>query len=115
MRLLFDQNISARIVSLLNDDFPNCTQITREGLTNSKDLEIWRWARQNNCCIVTFDADFLDILTLNGFPPKVILLRTGNRRTNDLAEILLQRKLAIDAFLVENSIGCLETVSPDPD
>jgi predicted nuclease of predicted toxin-antitoxin system len=73
VKLLFDQNISARIIRLIKDDFPDCSQVTLEGLTDAKDVEIWQWAKRNNCCIVTFDADFLDILTLRGFPPKVTI------------------------------------------
>ena len=113
MKLLFDQNISARIVRLIKDDFPNCSQITLEGLKDSKDLDIWRWAKQNNYCIVTFDADFLDILTLRGFPPKVILVRTGNRRTTVLAEIFTKWKSSIEAFLADDNVGCLEIISED--
>lgn len=108
MRLLFDQNISARIVRLLKEPFPDCTQVSLEGLNNASDMEIWLWAKENNGCVVTFDADFFDIATLKGFPPKVILLRTGNRRTNDLAEILTKRKEVIEEFLSDKSIGCLE-------
>jgi predicted nuclease of predicted toxin-antitoxin system len=113
VRLLFDQNISARIIRLLKHVFPDCTQVTLEGLSNANDLQIWEWARQNNCCIITFDSDFLDILTLRGFPPKILLLRLGNRRTNELAEILSERKPAIDAFLADKTIGCLEIYLAD--
>jgi predicted nuclease of predicted toxin-antitoxin system len=113
VKLLFDQNISSRIVRLIKDDFPDCSQVTLEGLTDSTDLEIWLWAKANNYCIVTFEADFLDLLTLKGFPPKVILLRTGNRRTTDLAEILKKRKSSIEAFFAENIVGCLEIISRD--
>ena len=111
MKLLFDQNISARIVRLLKESFPDCTQVTLEGLGNARDMDIWLWARQNDCCIVTFDADFLDIITLRGFPPKVLFMRLGNRRTKDLAEILLKRKQVIEDFLADKSIGCLEILS----
>ena len=108
MKLLFDQNISGRIIRVLKDTFPECTQVTFVGLSNAADHQIWEWARINNCCIVTFDSDFLDILTLEGFPPKLLLLRIGNRRTNELAKFLSGRKSAIDTFLTDNAIGCLE-------
>ncbi len=65
-------------------------------------------ARQNNCCIVTFDSDFLDILTLKGSPPKLLLLRTGNRRTKDLAEILSERTQVLKSFLADEDITCLQ-------
>ena len=108
MRLLFDQNISAKITRLLKDSFPDCSQVTLEGLYNAKDIEIWEWAKENNGCIVTFDSNFLNILTLKGFPPKILLLRIGNRRTKDLAKILIERKEVINAFLSDGTIGCLE-------
>ena len=92
----------------MNDSFPDCTQVTLERLDNARDIDIWQWARQNNYCIVTFDSDFLDILTLKGFPPKVLLLRTGNRRTKDLAEILLERTQVIESFLADENIACLQ-------
>jgi predicted nuclease of predicted toxin-antitoxin system len=108
VRLLFDQNISARIVRLLKVSFIDCTQVTLEGLSNARDMDIWQWAQQNDCCIVTYDADFLDIITLRGFPPKVLLLRIGNHRTKELAEIFVQRKQVINDFLADKNIGCLE-------
>ena len=108
MNLLFDQNISSRIVRLLDDSFKGCTHVKLEGLTNAKDMEIWNWAKRNNCCIVSFDSDFLDVATLNGFPPKVLLLRTGNRKTSELATLLQQKSDIIKSFLQDSTIGCLE-------
>ena len=112
MRLLFDQNISARIIPLLREAFPGSTQVTLEGLSNARDLEIWHWAKKNDYSIVTFDSDFVDILTLKGFPPKIILLRLGNRRTRELAEVIQNRQSVIQEFLNDNNIGCLEIFVP---
>lgn len=83
MRLLFDQNISARIVRFLKESFSGCTQVTLEGLSNARDTEIWQWAKQQECCIVTFDADFLDIITLRDYPQKYCfcVLVTAVQRT----------------------------------
>ena len=110
MKLLFDQNISSRIIPLLQEAFPNCTQVTLEGLSNARDIDIWLWARKNDYSIVTFDSDFFDLITLKGYPPKIILLRLGNRRTKELAEELLKRRLIILDFLSDNNIGCLEII-----
>ena len=108
MTLLFDQNISSRIIRLLQDEFPGCTQVTRVGLGNTKDSQIWEYAGNNKMCIVTFDSDFLDLLTVRGFPPKIILLRFGNTSTDEIASILCDRKLSIDSFLEDAEIGGLE-------
>lgn len=108
MKLLFDQNISGKIVRLLGETFPGCTQVTLVNLNNAKDMEIWNWAKHNGFSIVTFDSDFLDIATLHGFPPKVLLLRTGNRKTASLAKLLQDKKDAIEDFFQDANIGCLE-------
>ena len=55
--LLFDQNISFRIVRLLKDVYPGCVHLSRCGLTDADDAEIWRYARTHALAIVTFDQD----------------------------------------------------------
>lgn len=45
MKLLFDQNISFRIVNKIQDIFPS-GQVRELGLENSKDLEIWKFAQK---------------------------------------------------------------------
>ena len=60
---------------------------------------------------MTFDADFLNLATLRGIPPKVILLKTGNRKTGALMELLKVNRELIDQFLHDvtyQNIGCLE-------
>lgn len=44
MKLLIDQNISFRIVSALESDFPGTVQVKSAGLENKTDLEIWNYA-----------------------------------------------------------------------
>jgi predicted nuclease of predicted toxin-antitoxin system len=106
--LLFDQNVSARILRLLNDAFPGCSQVTREGLSNATDSQIWQFAKAGSRCIVTFDSDFLDLLTVWGFPPKIILLRFGNTSTEEIATALIKKKDSIISFLNDKEIGALE-------
>ena len=79
-RLLFDQNISFRVLHYLNDSFNASTQVKAEGLETKSDMEIWQYAKVNNYSIVTFDADFSDIAHLKGVPPKIVWLRTGNKK-----------------------------------
>lgn len=64
MKLLFDQNISFRIVSKLKDTFPEAQQVRELGLENSTDREIWEYAKRNDYTVVTFDADFYDMSNL---------------------------------------------------
>ncbi len=111
MKLLLDQNISFRIVSKIRDIFPGTCQVRELGLENSKDLVIWEYARTNGFCILTFDNDFYDIGLLKGSPPKIIWMRTGNTKTNNIVRILRKNYEPIKAFLndpVYTEIGCLE-------
>ncbi len=111
MKLLFDQNISFRIVKLIRDRYPDVAQITQLELSNPTDREIWKFARENNYTIVTFDSDFNDLLTLYGLPPKIIWLRLGNTSTQKLADFFIHRHDIIQEFISHpnyRDIGCLE-------
>jgi predicted nuclease of predicted toxin-antitoxin system len=111
MKLLFDQNISYRILKKIEADYPNAQQVRRLGLDNTSDIEIWEYAKKHEFSIVTFDGDFADIATINGHPPKILWLRTGNTTTDNIAKILIEKKEMIKAFLEEEEyqeIACLE-------
>ncbi len=111
MKLLFDQNISFRLIKQLSEIFPEAKQVRELGLDNASDRAIWRFAKANDFTIVTFDADFYDLATIHGHPPKIIWLRTGNRKTDHLADILVNKKELIQAFLKDEQfqqIACLE-------
>jgi predicted nuclease of predicted toxin-antitoxin system len=111
MKLLFDQNISFRILRKVSFAFPEAKQIREIGLENKSDKQIWDFARENNFTIVTFDADFFELSNLFGTPPKIIWLRTGNRKTDDLAEFLISKVEFIKDFLSNpsyNELACLE-------
>lgn len=108
MNLLFDQNISFRIVKKVADFFPGAKQVTDLNLHNSSDFNIWEFAKKNNYCIVTFDNDFIDISVLKGFPPKIIWLRIGNTSTNFIAEKIIENKSLIEEFILNSEHGYLE-------
>lgn len=111
MKLLFDQNISFRIISKIEINFPEAKQVRQLGIENYSDMEIWRFAKENEFTIVTFDADFFDLSNFKGHPPKIIWLRFGNTKTDFLANIVNSRNSIIKDFIssVEYSeIACLE-------
>ena len=111
MKLLFDQNISFRLIRKISDTFPEAKQIKELGLENLTDRQIWDFAMKNKYAIVTFDADFFDLSNLFGNPPKIIWLRSGNRRTSDLADLFLSNSEIIKEFLTNPSfkeLACLE-------
>lgn len=102
MKILFDQNISFRVVKNLKVIFPEASQVRELGLENKTDREIWNFAKSNNYSIVTFDSDFFDLSNLLGSPPRIIWLRFGNINTKELTELLSGKSTLIEDF------SCLE-------
>ena len=58
MKLLFDHNLSHRLVRRLADVFPDSTQTRLLGFGRADDPVIWEHARANGFVIVTLDKDF---------------------------------------------------------
>lgn len=111
MRLLFDQNISFRITKKLIDLFPDCKHVSDCGLMDSTDSEIWDYAKRQDYSIVTFDADFYDISVINGHPPKIIWIRSGNLTTKNIVQLLMHHHHSIKDFLTNDDfkeLSCLE-------
>jgi predicted nuclease of predicted toxin-antitoxin system len=111
MKLLFDQNISFRITKRLIDLFPDCKHVSECGLMDCEDSDIWAYARSNNFSIVTFDSDFYDISIINGHPPKILWLRSGNLSTNEIVTLLKINKDMIEKFIGSKDYiyaSCLE-------
>jgi predicted nuclease of predicted toxin-antitoxin system len=108
MKLLFDQNISHRILKNLPETYSGSSHIIAEGLINTSDFTICEYAKLHQFIIVTQDSDFNDIYLLKGFPPKILWFQTGNLRTNDLAIILKNQQNEIVNFHNNEELGCLE-------
>lgn len=72
------------------------------------DSQIWNFALENKCIIVTNDEDFMHFSNVKGFPPKVILLKTGNQSNQFIKELLIRRKEAIQDFAMTKEYGILE-------
>jgi predicted nuclease of predicted toxin-antitoxin system len=75
------------------------------------DTEIWTYAQRNDYTIVTFDSDFYDFSVINGHPPKIIWVRSGNLLTKEIVQLLMKHKNSIEKFIESNDfqdISCLE-------
>ncbi len=107
MRLLFDQNLSRRLVDRLAAIFPNASHVLLAGLDRAPDEVVWAYARANDYAIVTKDADFNDYRVLHGFPPKVQWLRLGNCSTSRIEAAMREHCSYIEAFLADTVNGVL--------
>lgn len=77
------------------------------GLDASDDRDIWDYAQRHNLIIVTKDSDYNELLTLRGFPPKVIWIRRGNCSTNDIEAILRTHAADIQTLTNNATLGIL--------
>ena len=109
--LLFDQNISSRIVRLIESEFPGARHVVREGLQDAADLAIFNFAGENKLAVVTFDSDFVDLSMVRGHPPKIIWLRIRNQATENLAAAIRANYSSIIYFLNSEEAGVLEISS----
>ena len=107
MKLLFDHNLSPRLVDRLADLHPKSKHVFLLGMDQEDDRQIWQYAIQNKFTIVTRDSDYNDLSLIYGFPPKVIWIRRGNCSTQTIEKILRSTNLAIQEFEQILSIGVL--------
>jgi predicted nuclease of predicted toxin-antitoxin system len=107
MKLLFDQNLSPRLVTKLADLFPGSLHVDPIGLGRVSDREVWAFAEQGGFIIVTKDVDFSELGLLLGYPPKVIWIRRKNCPTRDIEAILRHHYAAIELLIQDNSSGIL--------
>jgi predicted nuclease of predicted toxin-antitoxin system len=108
LKLLFDQNLSRKLVNRIADIFPNSSHVQFHGLEEKTDTEIWEFAKTNHFCIVTQDADFSERSRLYGSPPKIIWLRCGNASTQQIEALLRSGAEAIQELLNNPNLHCLE-------
>lgn len=107
-KLLFDQNLSYKIIKQIGHIFPKSTHVRLVNLDKSDDLTVWHYAKEHGYHIVSQDTDFNDINTLNGYPPKIIRINTGNTSTQTIIDLLQNKSEIINEFLKNEKIGYLE-------
>ena len=111
IRLLLDANLSWRSVSVLKNYFDDCSHVDDMGLfVPAKDTQIWEYAKEREMLIVTNDEDFLHLSIVKGFPPKVLLLRTGNQNRKYIEQILINIKTQISIFMESTEQCVLEII-----
>lgn len=108
MKLLFDHNLSPRLVNRVADLFPGASHAALVGLDRASDADVWAYAQTNDYIIVSKDSDFGDMSVLRGFPPRMILLRLGNCKTGDIESALRSSHAAITSFAQDPVAGVLE-------
>jgi predicted nuclease of predicted toxin-antitoxin system len=93
VKLLLDQNLSPRLVSLLAGLYPGSTHVRLLGLDTASEVKFGAMPRSMGYTIVSKDADFHQRSFVLGAPPKVIWIRLGNCSVAD-TEILLRDRFS---------------------
>ncbi len=106
MKLLFDANVSHKLVPDLASEYPSSSHVRDVGLRGAEDRQIWDHARAHGFVIVSKDTDFRERSYLEGFPPKVIWLDVGNAGTAAIVALLRGERERIERFemLEETSV-----------
>lgn len=98
MKLLFDQNLSPKLVTRLSSLFPGSTHVQDVRLDTADDIEIWDYARSHDYIIISKDTDFRDRSVIQASPPRVIWIRRGNCSTDTVEELLRVHYEKIESF-----------------
>jgi predicted nuclease of predicted toxin-antitoxin system len=107
MKVLFDQNLSPRLVSALADIYPGASHVSLLGLDRADDDAVWAFARANGYVIATKDVDFSELSVVRGFPPKVIWLRVGNCTTSHIEALLRSHLRKVKALDGDKKVAVL--------
>ena len=76
MKLLFDANLSPKLVGRLSELFPGSSHVFDTDMAHFiSDETIWEYAGTNGYIIVTADSDFVDLALDRGAPPRTRKLR----------------------------------------
>jgi predicted nuclease of predicted toxin-antitoxin system len=100
VKLLFDANLSPKLVTGLNDLFPGSVHLFDLPLPrDAEDLVIWNYAKENGFDIITADGDDYPPLAKRfGPPPKVLLLESWRFPTRIAAETIRSNAIFIAEF-----------------
>jgi predicted nuclease of predicted toxin-antitoxin system len=107
VKLLFDQNLSSKLVRALADLYPASLHVKDLNLQQTDDGIIWEYARQEGFMIVSKDSDFYKKALLFGHPPKLVWIRRGNCPTKQIELILRNNFIRIQNFSQESLFACL--------
>ncbi|HKO17402.1 MAG TPA: DUF5615 family PIN-like protein, partial [Acidobacteriaceae bacterium] len=60
MKLLFDENLSPRLVDSLSDLYPSSQHVHTLNLGGVEDSVVWLYAKQHGFAIISKDSDFAE-------------------------------------------------------
>ena len=104
MRLLFNNNLSHGLASILAEAYPRFASHQGHG-PGAADTDVWDYARDHGLVIVTKDRDYRDMSRTRGHPPKVILITLRNCSTAAVAALLRRHLTDLRSFELNKTLG----------
>lgn len=112
MKLLFDENLSYRLVVALAEIYPDSSHVREIGLLGANDLQVWNYAVEQGFLLVSKDTDFYERSLVFGSPPKVVWLRIGNSTVNETIALLRSQYIVIRRFNEDKTATFLPLFPP---
>ncbi len=106
--LLFDQNLSPKLPSMLSKEFPGSRHVRDLNLDRAVDETVWAASAAVGLAIVSKDSDFQERSLLLGPPPKIIWIQRGNCSTDDIVALLREYQPDVALFLSDPKSAMLE-------
>ena len=93
--IVIDENLPESLAGVLGRA---AIHVSRLG-ARLTDRALWEYGRIHGSIILTKDSDFFDRLSLEGPPPKVVWIRTGNLRRRELEDAIAKTWPEIERLL----------------
>lgn len=112
MKLLLDENLSWRMIKMLESISEEIIHVSNLKITQpGDDISIWNYAKKNGFTIISKDDDFEKIVLMRKAPPKLIYLKTYNLDTKKLVDLMIENKDKIIEFVNSNDNDIFEIYS----
>jgi predicted nuclease of predicted toxin-antitoxin system len=85
-------------VTRLQSLFPEMLYVREIGLKQASDKDIWNWARDQRCILITTDGDFLAFIERYGLPPQLIHIRECDFPLDVIEDLLRRDAVRIAKF-----------------
>jgi predicted nuclease of predicted toxin-antitoxin system len=108
MKILFDQNLSPKLVAALCDAFPNSVHVRDVNLRDADDWDIWNYAANYDFAVATKDDDFRQRSLVQGHPPKIIMIAVGNCTTARVEQLVRKYLVEIASFEADPAASLIE-------
>jgi predicted nuclease of predicted toxin-antitoxin system len=104
VKLLFDENLSRKLVGRLSELYPGSAHVAEFDLVERPDREIWDFARNGG---FNHRRRFLRARCRVGSAPKVVWLRRWTHPTRDAEFVLRRDAIRITEFAADPALGIL--------